>query len=492
MDPVTVVVRDKDVSGLRVLVPNLIPVPGRVIVEGGGPFPRFQLTFMRIDAPSPANAPIPVTLANRFTAPLPPGEYRISSTGLPNGYSLKSVIGDATDLLNQPLKVEAGASSPITVTLAVSSPPPWVQVHGRITGNFAINAPVRVTMNSSAVTETLTVTAEPDGSFEFSKVLPGSYSAMAISATSVSTPVTVTVGTTNLTDLAIRLPEPKEISGRVDLQSKLPLPIHRLGLSLAPIAGIPASGASLPVNLLPDGSFKIALPPGERRISLVTDTIPPGYKLVSFLYGTTDLLKSPLRIALTEDAELRITFDAPNAAPVSVSGQVTGLLYTKGVRVVLMNPFFDPIEAPVNPDGSFVFSKVGPGNYSARLSLSGLSASTAVAVGNLDVTNIVIAYPREFIVTGHIIVEGGAAGNAPPVTLEANDAKTGATRRSNIANNGVMLLSVKDGEHNISVRSLPSAYRIKSIMYGTVDLQKAPLKIDGPPTWEIIVRVVPQ
>ncbi len=51
------------------------------------------------------------------------------------------------------------------------------------------------------------------------------------------------------------------------------------------------------------------------------------------------------------------------------------------------------------------------------------------------------------------------------------------------------MLNVKDGEYNIAIRDVPSAYQVKSVMYGTTDLQKQPLKIDGPVTWEIIVRL---
>jgi len=55
----------------------------------------------------------------------------------------------------------------------------------------------------------------------------------------------------------------------------------------------------------------------------------------------------------------------------------------------------------------------------------------------------------------------------------------------------VIMLNLKDGEYNVSARSVPSGYQVKSIMYGTTDLQKEPLKIDGPVTWEIIVRLTP-
>jgi hypothetical protein len=37
--------------------------------------------------------------------------------------------------------------------------------------------------------------------------------------------------------------------------------------------------------------------------------------------------------------------------------------------------------------------------------------------------------------------------------------------------------------------TVPAGYTLKSMQYGTIDLQKAPLKIDGPITWEIVVRL---
>jgi len=173
---------------------------------------------------------------------------------------------------------------------------------------------------------------------------------------------------------------------------------------------------------------------------------------------------------------------------VNVSGRVTGLLTTTGVRVVLMSQVLPSIESPVSGDGSFSFIGVIPGNYTARLSLSGLSNGTGVTVRNQDVKDLVITYPRDFIVTGHIIVEGGAATSPPDVMLEAKSS-AGITRRSDTINNSVIMFNLKDGEYNIAPRSIPAGYQLKSIVYGTTDLQKAPLKIDGPVTWEIIVRL---
>ena len=372
----------------------------------------------------------------------------------------------------------------------VNSTPPSVQVSGRVIADNATGTRViRVAMSSAAGAEPLTAIVDSDGSFEFSRVLPGTYSAFAFTATSVSAPVPLTVGGANLTNLTIRLPAPKDVSGRIIVQGDVRMP--RLAFFLASLSGIPASSATLPVNPEPDGSFRIGLPQGERQISVVAGTIPPGYKLASLTYGATDLLKNPLRIAPTDGEELRVVFDATAITRVNVSGRVIGLLTTQGVRVVLTNPLLGSVEASVNSDGSFAFSNVIPANYNARLSLSGLPVFKAIAVGNRDVTDVIITYPREFVVTGHTIVEGAFTGPPPQVVLEARDATgTGVSRTSNIANSEVIMLNVKDGEYNVSVRSVPSGYQVKSITYGTTDLQKAPLKIDGPVTWEIIVRLV--
>jgi hypothetical protein len=367
-----------------------------------------------------------------------------------------------------------------------------VSVSGHVIANEATRARViRVALTGPAAAQPLTTIVDDDGSFEFSKVPPGSYTAFAFAATSLSQPLTVSVGTTDLMGLEIRLPAPKTIAGRVTVQGNLPknIPMPRLAFLLAPVAGISASSASVPTTAEPDGSFKVALPEGERQLTLVAGTIPPGYKVSTFTYGTTDLLKNPIRIVSADTAELRVMLDATSITPVRVSGRVADLLTTQSVRVVLTNPVFGSVEAPVSSDGSFAFSKVLPGTYTARLSLSGLSAGKQITVADRDLTDVLITYPRLFIVAGHIIVEGAAAAS-PGIVLEAKPAGGSGTGNSALNINNVLMLNLKDGEYNISVRNIPAGYQLKSIMYGTTDLQKVPLKIDGPATWEIIVRLV--
>ncbi len=483
MEPMPLVVADKDITGLRVVVPNRVAVRGTMTVEDGGPRPRFQLILTRADGPEPQSTPINLTVTGSFSTTITPGDYRVSSSGLPRGYSLKSVISGTTDGLKQPLKIASG--SEIEITLGVSSPPPWVRVSGRVTSGNGTGAAASVTINGAASAEALTVPANADGSFEFSRVLPGAYTAFALTPGAVSPPTALTVGANDVSNFAIRIAEPKEISGRIIVQGNVPMP--RAAFALAPVAGIPGSGSTLPMSPQPDGSFTISLPQGERQISVLPASIPPGYRLAAFSYGTTDLLKNSLRVAAGDAGELRVTLDASAVTPVNVRGRVVGLLTTQGVRVVLMSPILSSIEAPVNTDGSFAFSKIIPGSYVARLSLSGLSAGSPVTVRNADVNDVVINYPREFVVSGHILVEGDANAS-PSITLEARDAG-GRSTVAMMVNSGVILFTLKDGEYSVAPRNVPAGYQLKSIVYGTTDLLKAPLKIDGPPTWEIIVRL---
>ena len=108
-------------------------------------------------------------------------------------------------------------------------------------------------------------------------------------------------------------------------------------------------------------------------------------------------------------------------------------------------------------------------------------------------TNLVINYPRLFSIGAHVLVEGDAANpqSVPPITLVATSATGSVVSASGSSGNPTpLILTVPDGEHRISVRNVPAGYALKSIQYGNIDLQKAPLKIDGPITWEIVVRLV--
>jgi len=496
MTPMTIVVSDKDVSDVHVVIPLSLDVAGSVTVEQNGPRPQFRLAFSRVDATG-AN-PVNTAGTPNFTVTLAAGEYRLTATGLPAGYTLKSASIGTVDAVNQAFKIAPGSPTALAITLGVSSPPPWVKVSGHVTGGNATN----VSLTGTTLAETLTAPVGRDGQFEFPMVLPGTYTARSVPAVVLSPTTPITVGATNVANVEIRIPPTREISGKITVRGNVPVPrvIFTLANGAAPIninQGVVSNAAgnvSVPTNVGTDGVFKVTLPEGERAISILPSSLPSGYSVDSFTYGTTDLLKNPMRVALTDTAEIAIAVDATTVKPHNVSGKVTGLLTTQGVRVVLQGGNLGTgVESPVSPDGSFAFTDILPGNYSARLSLSGHVVAGSVNVGNNDVTNLVINYPRLFSIGAHVLVEGDAADsmNVPPITLTATSA-TGSVVSSSPASGPPtpLVLTLPDGEHKISVRNVPAGYALKSMQYGTIDLQKAPLKIDGPITWEIVVRLV--
>jgi hypothetical protein len=238
-----------------------------------------------------------------------------------------------------------------------------------------------------------------------------------------------------------------------------------------------------------DGSFRVQLPVGEYRVG-APDRLPPGYTLQSIMYGAVDLLRNPLKIAAGDSAEMHINLATNGPSPaVSVSGRVTGLAPGEVQRISLREPgggdISAALETSVAADGAFTFPKVLPGNYIVYLKLR---AQTRVTVGDKDVTGLVVAVPQDILVSGHLIPEGGAQTGIAGIVVEGNGKPATLQNRAT----GTFILSLEKGENTISVRNIPEAYRLKSITYGDVDLQKEPLKLDGPALWDIMVRLAPK
>jgi TonB family protein len=309
--PFSVVVGDKDVTGIELQVLPIVTLTGTVHVEGDGLRPRLTITF----SPFKGGGTVPGAFPSNggFRVTLPEGEYRIGWSGLPAGYELKSIKAGSTDLLSTALKVSAGSPfPPIVVNLGVGEKPPWVRVSGRVRGLPAVQngTPYRMTLTGS-VMDTLDVAINADGSFEFARLLPGSYSAritpnLPVAATSF------TVGNRDLPDLNITIPPMKEIRGLASAVTGRSVAM-RINWS-EPTAGTATSTAVIQS----DGTFSVVMPEGERRITAIV----PGYTVQSVTYGSADLLRDPIRISSADSSELRLTL-VP-AATGGVAGGVPG------------------------------------------------------------------------------------------------------------------------------------------------------------------------
>jgi hypothetical protein len=333
MQPITVEVANRDTQGLRLVIPETGSVTGTVLVEGGGPRPRFSMTFesvtARPDAASAANSPIVMPVGRLivvsgfqqtivppvnevFSGPVPPGEYRVTARDLPDGYSVRSITAAAADLMTQTLKILPSRPVSIVVRLGVSSPPPWFKVSGRVIGRAepstsAVSTP-SIQINGPASSENLIVPLFVDGTFEFPRVLPGTYTARLTQPILGSGIVTISVENADVTNVEIAAPRTKEVVGRVRVEGGGPMP-ERLAFSVPPVAvrntvGL-ATTTAIPVQT--DGLFRIALPEGDYRITLVGNSVPAGYSVKSLMYGSTDLLSQVVAIKSTDSEELGVT-----------------------------------------------------------------------------------------------------------------------------------------------------------------------------------------
>ncbi len=492
IEPIMVLVEDKEISGLRYVVPRVSTAgTPRVVtnVEGGGPRPGYLLTFTKVGAPA---GTLPFSPPATGTLSLNAGDYRVAATGLPAGYNVKSVTSGSTNLLEQPLRVGVGETPQVTVLLGVSSPPPWVKVSGRVTGyratEIALSGP-------GAASDVQFIVPKPDGTFEFAAVLPGSYSLEANTTIgSASTPIVVVSGK-DITNIVIKTPAAREIPGRVVINDPAK---PRVGFGILqpnrPPNAPPLRGQfTAPTS--PDGRFTIVLPEGENRLVFDANLVPPGFVLKSATYGSLDILANPIKVAVTDTAELTLTFDSAGVSAVSVSGRINGLKSPTNAHIMLIATATNAaMDTPVNPDGTFTFRRVFPGQYEARFSFNSAQIQAAVNVGNTNKTDVVLKYARQFMLTGQVVMEGFPVDTAPlPVTVEIKRTDgVGPPITSRSTNVGVLRIMVPEGEMTFAVRDVPAGYQVKSFTYGDLDVLKNPLKLADPAIWTFVLKIVRQ
>ena len=272
----------------------------------------------------------------------------------------------------------------------------------------------------------------------------------------------------------------KEVTARVTVEP---------GVQFPSSFTLPLTTASITIRPQIDGTFRLQLPTGEYRVG-TPGRLPPGYSVRSISYGGVDLLVNPLKISPNDSSELVIALALTGPSPaVSVSGRVTGLAPGDVHRISLREPtggdLSAALETSVAADGSFTFPKVLPGNY---IVYQRLLIQTRVTVGNADVTGLVVARPKAILVSAHVIAERADGPTTLPNLIFESKGPSGTLQTRGT---GTFILSLENGENSISLLNIPEAWRLKSMTYGDTDLQKQPLKLDGPAVWDILVTLAP-
>jgi hypothetical protein len=365
-----------------------------------------------------------------------------------------------------------------------------LKVSGRVLGlnsaGLTARSPVTVSLNATNIPS---ATVAADGSFEFSRVPPGRY-AVRISSPLIngeSSPVTIEVGDKNLSGVEISVYRLKDVTGRVVIEGRGAMPRLVMPLGSGP-------DAFVPIEPRQDGTFRLRLPEGQRSVGPFTP-LPAGYSVKSFTYGSIDLTRDPLRIAMTDSSELRLTLRAPDVAPVKVKGRIVGfeaLDSPRTARVTLRTTsFFKMLTTIAEADGSFEFPEVFPGTYTVRAEGSGIPdiRSAFIPVSDSDVNNVQLTLPPRQEIRGRVVL--GNRGPMPRLALswDSGPAPGRNAKWIDPQPDGTFKVVLYVGEYSGIQVGLPTGYTLKSFAYGSTDVTQFPLKIEETGAAEFVVGI---
>jgi hypothetical protein len=282
--------------------------------------------------------------------------------------------------------------------------------------------------------------------------------------------VTVLLLTSSFSSATAQAPENKQplsrqIRGRITVEGGAPVPV-------AEITFDDTTGQKFAVTRsLLDGTFAVQLGDAEWRPHV--RTLLEGYRVVSIVAGSNNLLVSPLPIGGSDPPEIAITLAALQPG-LKVSGHIFSGLVASGVRVSLTNRWIK-IETTARTDGSFEFLQVPKDTYS--IDTTDYRPVRTIFVDR-DITDLDIR--PSWQLKGRVMTLDDAP--EPPVTLWFQPVPL-----SNSPTKAVgpfwpherFDMYLPPGEYRLQVRDLPAVYKLRSITFGSLDLQRETLKVVG-------------
>jgi hypothetical protein len=287
------------------------------------------------------------------------------------------------------------------------------------------------------------------------------------------------VGTADVKDLVVALPDTRDIAGRVTVSGGGHMP-QRLEISIG-------TGSTTPIAIAPDGTFQLTAV--DRQSIRIDAASIPGYSIASLNYGNLDVMLNPMRFSATDNAELQVHLRT-TSSPVSVNGRIIGItsaLSRSAVWLSHASGVFRTLETSVAADGSFSFNNVVPGNYSVQLVAPGIrTAAVPVVITGTNVPGIRIEAPKE--VRGRVVIDGSSPIPRFSIPLIAARSETLVT--IDPQTDGTFTVFMPAGEHRAGAPlGLPSGYAIQALSYGSVDLLRDPLKVSSDDSPELIIRL---
>jgi 5-hydroxyisourate hydrolase-like protein (transthyretin family) len=468
--------------------PPWVRVTGRIVGRGVPGVTRINVSGQAVAT----QLPVVLYMDGSFEiAKALPGLYS-------TGNSQLNVPADAAEMTGAIISVLAADTDANAARLPLGAASSAARVRGRIVGRALAATPVRIRITDAVNGESRHAAVFMDGSFEFSDVQAGTYTAEVVPSIPGASPTALRVSSADILDFEVVVPATREIAGRVLVEDGARMP-HSLTLA--------AGSARIPVTMPSSGAFRVIAPAGA-PLTVVPDSLPQGTAVRSIQFGDVD-----------RQTDLRVTLISTRGVA-AVSGRVTGLgtefsgisftaalsEYLRRLKSSVEGPatddsarvwLMDPegkrhtLETPVAGDGAFRFDNVEAGDYIAALAAPGLPATAMAApitvTAGKNVTNLEFAAPRA--VSGRVTVDGG--GVPPRFGLRLI---SGASSEITIAihpePNGSFMVFLPVGEHRIgSAVGLPDGKAIQSLRYGAADLAREPLRISADGGAELSIQI---
>src|SRR6202521_4805204 len=287
-----------------------------------------------------------------------------------------------------------------------------------------------------------TASTDADGHFYIENVVPGRYRIfiertgfVGVNEHGLKSDVnvfTVQAGQ-SVEDLLFRMLPTAVISGRITDEDGDPMPSVRVvaqkkkpGKSTRESVGTEATndlGEYRLAGLFPGQYWIVAMPPPdfrdyEKQEKWSAGEAQPDTRYVNTYYpGTYDAMLASA-VTLKAGDEMPVNFTLVPARTYRCRGIITGVTANQKPSVELFSKAGDSYRANANeigPDGQFEVRGVAPGSYIVRASTptesQSFTAHQDVSVVAADVDGVKLTPLPSFTLSGHLHIEGGAAGD---------------------------------------------------------------------------------
>jgi hypothetical protein len=194
---------------VRLAADQPVRISGRLLGQDGMAVP--DLPRLTISARSEGfRETVSTEQGGTFTLTLPPRDTQISIAGFPTGVSLKSISYGGRDYTSQPIKIDE-----LTQEMRIiADAEPWIATRGVKVSGYLKNRPQEfekrelwIRLLSHSGVKPIETWLKNDGTFEFPRVVPGSYTIDALSETYNGRDgnTQVLVGETDIAGLAVDL-----------------------------------------------------------------------------------------------------------------------------------------------------------------------------------------------------------------------------------------------------------------------------------------------